>query len=75
MDNLRTSSEDVSQAHHEFETLLRISHYYTLWSACRASPSMEQTAFKLATALLRHSDIIPADKAFYEAGMAARVKI
>ncbi len=27
---------------------------------------------KLSVSLLRHSDVIPADKAFYEAGAAAR---
>ncbi|KAJ1528639.1 hypothetical protein ONE63_007034 [Megalurothrips usitatus] len=71
-ETMRTSPDGGSPVHQEFETLLKISHYYTLWSASRATPSMEQIAFKLATALLRHSDIIPADKAFYEAGMAAR---
>ncbi len=33
---------------------------------------MQETVAKLSVALLRHSDIIPADKAFYEAGAAAR---
>jgi hypothetical protein len=27
---------------------------------------------KISASLLRYSDVIPADKAFYEAGMAAR---
>lgn len=71
---MKSSPEDDSPVHREFETLLMISHYYALWSASRTSPSMEQIAFKIATALLRYSDIIPADKAFYEAGMAARVR-
>ena len=31
-------------------------------------------AAKLSTSLLRHSDIIPCDKAFYEAGVAAKVR-
>ena len=30
-------------------------------------------AAKLSISLLRHSDIIPCDKAFYEAGVAAKV--
>lgn len=72
-ENLRTSSEGGSVVHQEFETFLQISHYYAIWSISRACPSMEQVAFKIATAMLRYSDVIPADKAFYEAGMAARV--
>lgn len=59
--------------HQEFETFLRISHYYAILSISRVCPSMEQVTFKIATAMLRYSDVIPADKAFYEAGMAARV--
>lgn len=30
-------------------------------------------AAKLSISLLRHSDVIPCDKAFYEAGIAAKV--
>lgn len=30
-------------------------------------------AAKLSISLLRHSDVIPCDKAFYEAGVAAKV--
>ena len=30
-------------------------------------------AAKLSISLLRHSDIVPCDKAFYEAGVAAKV--
>ena len=29
---------------------------------------------KAAISLLRHSDVIPCDKAFYEAGIAAKVR-
>ncbi len=36
------------------------------------STSTQETAAKLSVSLLRHSDVVPADKAFYEAGAAAR---
>ena len=29
---------------------------------------------KLTISLLRHSDVVPVDKAFYEAGIAAKVR-
>ena len=34
--------------------------------------SQEGLAAKLSISLLRHTDIVPADKAFFEAGMHAR---
>lgn len=34
----------------------------------------EPIAVKLTISLLRHSDIVPVDKAFYEAGLAAKVR-
>lgn len=40
-----------------------------------SSPSVQvSVAAKLSISLLRHTELIPADKAFYEAGMAARVR-
>lgn len=35
--------------------------------------TLDGVATKLAVSLLRHTDIIPADKAFYEAGMMCKV--
>ncbi|KAJ8934987.1 hypothetical protein NQ314_013074 [Rhamnusium bicolor] len=51
-----------------FRNLLLISHYYSLRTACRQVPSLKSIGVKISTALLRYTDIIPADKAFYEAG-------
>ena len=51
-----------------FKTLLLISHYYAVRCVCRQAQSLKNIGSKISVALLRHSDIIPADKAFYEAG-------
>ncbi|XP_065212288.1 intraflagellar transport protein 172 homolog [Planococcus citri] len=56
----------------EFETLLLISHYYALRCACKNIPSLTPTILKISIALLRYTDIIPADKAYFEAGVTAR---
>lgn len=55
--------------------MLLIAHYYANRSAFQPHKSLEESAAKLAISLLRHTDIIPADKAFYEAGMMCRVLI
>ncbi|GAB1607105.1 transport 172 homolog [Argonauta hians] len=55
----------------EYRTYLLVAHYYTSRSAVRGSAdqSLATVATKLSVALLRHTDIVPADKAFYEAGL------
>lgn len=44
-----------------------------LWLYCPLS-LQDTVAAKLSISLLRHTDLIPADKAFYEAGIAAKVR-
>jgi intraflagellar transport protein 172 len=69
----RTGDTDGTAAHEDFKLLLRVSHYLATRSACRgAGEALAETAAKLSAALLRHSDLVPADKAFYEAGKDAR---
>lgn len=63
---------DGSEAHKDFKLLLLISHYFATRSAFQTQKNLEETAAKISVALLRHSDVIPADKAFYEAGNAAK---
>lgn len=63
---------DGSDAHRDFKLLLLISHYLAVRSACQTQKSLVEIATKLSVSLLRHSDILPPDKAFYEAGMGAR---
>ena len=73
-ENLSKTSEANSGQTEEFMTLLLISHYYATRSASIAHKSLETVACKLAISLLRHTDIIPADKAFYEAGIMCKVR-
>ncbi|KAJ4427860.1 hypothetical protein ANN_23861 [Periplaneta americana] len=66
---MKTSSDAGSSLHDEFDNLLVISHYYAARAAGREVKSLDHLVAKLSTSLLRHTDIIPADKAFYEAGI------
>uniref|UniRef100_A0A3P8XGI6 IF140/IFT172/WDR19 TPR domain-containing protein n=1 Tax=Esox lucius TaxID=8010 RepID=A0A3P8XGI6_ESOLU len=71
-ENMTKSSEANSPAHEEFEQMLLVSHYYATRSAAKGVDQLASVAAKLSISLLRHTELIPADKAFYEAGMAAR---
>lgn len=51
-----------------FDNMLTIAHYYATRSAALPHSSLAAIATKLSISLLRHTDFIPADKAFYEAG-------
>lgn len=55
-----------------FEELLLLAHYFAARSAYMTSPDTEELATRISVALLRHTNILPADKAFYEAGMACK---
>lgn len=66
-------SEANTPPHEFFETMLLIAHYYATRSAAMGHDQLKQTAVKLAVSLLRHTDFIPADKAFYEAGILCKV--
>ncbi|XP_063414390.1 intraflagellar transport protein 172 homolog isoform X2 [Mytilus trossulus] len=71
-ENMSKSSDANSPPHQEFESMLLIAHYYANRSAAMAQKSLDSIAAKLSVSLLRHTDVIPADKAFFEAGMMAR---
>ncbi|XP_034856689.1 intraflagellar transport protein 172 homolog isoform X2 [Mirounga angustirostris] len=71
-ENLVKSSEANSPAHEEFETMLLIAHYYATRSAAQSVKQLETVAARLSVSLLRHTQLLPADKAFYEAGIAAK---
>jgi intraflagellar transport protein 172 len=63
---------DQSSNHiQEFDRLALITHLSALKDTCRHLGLIQQTA-KIATSLIRYSGDIPADKAFYEAGIACR---
>lgn len=55
-----------------FENLLLIAHYYTTRAACRQVPALNGIAVKISIALLRYTETVPVDKAFFEAGMDLR---
>eukprot|EP00052_Salpingoeca_macrocollata_P025012 m.226452 g.226452 ORF g.226452 m.226452 type:complete len:1747 (+) comp22359_c0_seq2:150-5390(+) len=67
---LRTSGQ--ADVHAEFDRLLLIAHYYALRCVCLAHSSLKETAAKLSISLLRYTEVIPADLAFYEAGLHAK---
>ncbi|XP_005107698.1 intraflagellar transport protein 172 homolog isoform X2 [Aplysia californica] len=71
-ENMAKSSEARSPQHEEFERMLLIAHYYAVRSAALGQKSLESVAGKLSVSLLRHTDVVPADKAFYEAGMTCK---
>lgn len=58
-----------------FDRYLLISHYYALRSAVmkHGESDLQLCATKISISLLRWTDLIPADKAFYEAGTASKV--
>lgn len=74
-ENMRKAPEANTPIHEEFEVMLLIAHYYATRSAAMAHKSLDTIATKLAVSLLRHTDVIPADKAFFEAGMMCRVSM
>lgn len=55
-----------------FDDQLLIAHYYAVRAACRTVPALATIGTRLSVALLRYTEMIPVDKAFYEAGMALR---
>ena len=75
VDALGQSKEAGSLSAREFERYLVIAHYLAARSACMGVSQLENIVAKLSISLLRHIDIIPADKAFYEAGTHCKVII
>ncbi|XP_050421465.1 intraflagellar transport protein 172 homolog [Adelges cooleyi] len=56
----------------EFEKYMFISHLYGMRCAFSPISSLSALVVKHLVALLRYTDVIPADKAYYEAGVAAQ---
>ncbi|XP_050690071.1 intraflagellar transport protein 172 homolog [Eriocheir sinensis] len=71
VDNLR-QHEDTDGVMDEFELLLQLAHYLAARSAYMATPQLENLVAKVSVSVLRYTHILPADKAFYEAGMACK---
>ncbi|KAL7308007.1 hypothetical protein TKK_0000095 [Trichogramma kaykai] len=66
--------EPGSQALERFERLLRASHYSAVRLAARQAQTsvLSSIVLKTSIALLRYSDLLPADRCYYEAGVEAR---
>uniref|UniRef100_A0A665WKK4 Intraflagellar transport 172 n=1 Tax=Echeneis naucrates TaxID=173247 RepID=A0A665WKK4_ECHNA len=68
-----STSQANTPAHEDFEQMLLIAHYYATRAAAKGVEQLVSVAAKLSVSLLRHTELVPADKAFYEAGLACRV--
>lgn len=72
MENTKQPDSELGK---EFEKYMFISHLYAMRCAFGDISSLGALVVKLLVALLRYTDIVPADKAYYEAGIATRVRI
>lgn len=63
------SDNAVSQ---EFERLVLIAHYHALKIACVDLSGLKELAARIAISLIRDTDIVPADRAYVDAGMLAK---
>lgn len=66
---LRSSGAADNPVTQEFETLSTAAHLMALKEKCQAE-KLHKLAAKQATSLLRYVNVIPIDRAFYEAGYA-----
>ncbi len=71
--NLVASKEKDSNEGKLFNKLLIISHYNAMRCACIGNDQLDIIATKLSISLLRHTDVLAADRAFYEAGTMCQV--
>lgn len=69
-----TTDQPDSDCGKEFEKYMFICHLYAVRCAFGDISSLGTLVVKVLVALLRYTDIIPADKAYYEAGIATRVR-
>lgn len=52
----------------EFERMLLVAHFYSTRSAGLNHEALQPIFTKLSVSLLRYTDVVPVEKAFYEAG-------
>jgi intraflagellar transport protein 172 len=52
--------------------MFRIAHMNAMRSACSEHEQLHMVTAKISISLLRHSDILPMDRTFYEAGIWCR---
>ncbi|CAH1397619.1 unnamed protein product [Nezara viridula] len=70
---MTSSADSGTQIQAEFEQIMLIGHYYSLRFLTSSTKGLETITAKISIALLRYSDLIPADKAYFEAGVDARL--
>jgi len=70
---MENTNQPNSEIWKEFEKYMFISHLYAMRCAFGEISSLSALVVKLLVALLRYTDIIPADKGYYEAGISVRV--
>ncbi|XP_019698256.2 intraflagellar transport protein 172 homolog [Harpegnathos saltator] len=61
-----------SPPNERFERLLEAAHFSAVRHGCRLFPALSGFVVKGSISLLRHTDILHADRCYYEAGTAAR---
>ncbi|CAF3826487.1 unnamed protein product, partial [Rotaria magnacalcarata] len=64
--------KEIEEQRPTFEILLWVAHMNAMRSACSEHEQLDIITAKLSISLLRHSDILPVDRAFYEAGIMCR---
>lgn len=72
---MESTKQTDSECGKEFEKYMFISHLYAMRCAFCDISSLGTLVVKLLVALLRYTDIIPADKGYFEAGIAAQVRV
>ena len=72
---LEQNPKEAGGAYNEFQRYLLVAHYFAIRAACFVHHQLSSIAAKLTVAMLRYTDIIPVDKAFFEAGQMAKVTL
>ncbi|RTG85468.1 intraflagellar transport protein 172 [Schistosoma bovis] len=72
--NLKQTKSDIQpEIIKLFDRMLLVTHYYAIRSALLSTQQdVKEIVTQISVSLLRHSDILPADKVFYEAGIDCR---
>lgn len=65
-------SSSSSSSSERFERLLEAAHFSAMKHGCRTFPALSSIVVKASVSLLRHTEILHADRYYYEAGVAAR---
>lgn len=64
--------EGSASSEEKFGRLLQAAHYSAIKNACQSFPTLAQLTVKTSISLLRFSDILLADRCYYDAGVESR---